>query len=414
MMKCFMISFAVLSFMSILSCDRSSQNTKIQVVNINIWESEDQTFIPYIDSIITEFEKKNPMVKVSRSHYSVDEIHTQFQSASIAGTPPDLILTSSDKTGLFISNGLLMPVTGHFDLAQYVDNAVDAVIQDGKTWGVPNNYGNQLMLYYNTDYVKKAPRTTNELLKICEKLIKKKNKKEQNKNITCLEFDQNEPFWLIPFLTSFGGWPIDGHTPNLDTEAMVKTFDFIKMLKKKNYISDQCEYNCMDSAFKNSQTAMIINGDWSASSYLNGMKDKVKISVLPVNSGTGIRMRPMVSGKYFFISSFIKPENLKHVKKFINSINSIENQKRMKSELKKLPAIRAVFEGPHIKTDPLFSIMAKQIEYGEAMPSVVEMRAIWDVIKQYQILVLSDKIDSVVAAKRMQQDVLKKINEMRI
>jgi arabinogalactan oligomer / maltooligosaccharide transport system substrate-binding protein len=407
------IFVAVLSAMTFLGC-KKSQEAKSDVITIGFWESEDAIIAPYLDSIITAFEKANPSVKVTRTHYAVEDLHTQFQSASIAGSPPDVLLTASDKAGLFVSSGLIMPLNGHFDFSQYVDNAVDATIQDGKTWGVPNNYGNQLMLYYNTDYIKNPPQTTNELMKLCEQLIKTKSKTSPGKNITCLEIDQNEPFWLVPVLTSFGGWPIDGHTPNLDTDAMVKSLEFIKDLKKKGYISQECDYNCMDSMYKEGNTAMIINGDWTIGAYLESMKGKMKITTLPVNSATGIRMRPMVSGKYFFISSFIKPETLESVKKFITVMNSAENQNRMKNELKKLPALKSVFDSGQIKRDPIFSVMAKQIEYGEAMPSVVEMRAVWDIVRQYQGLVLSGKMDSGTAAKRMQEEVLKRIKEMKM
>ena len=94
-------------------------------------------------------------------------------------------------------------------------------------------------------------------------------------------------------------------------------------------------------------------------------------------------------------------------------INSAENQIKMIHEIKRLPALKSIFESAQIKKDPIFSVMARQIENGEAMPSVLEMRAAWDVMRQYQDLVLSDKMDSITAAKKMQEDVLKRIKEMK-
>lgn len=414
MTKKILIFLSIVFLVSTLGCNKKTQESKTATVSIGLWESEDAVVAPYLDSIIVEFEKANPGVKVTRTHYAVEDLHTQFQSASIAGSPPDILLTASDKAGLFVSSGLVMPLNGLFDFKQYVDNAVDATIQDGKTWGVPNNYGNQLMLYYNTDYVKTPPQTTNDLIKICEDIIKKQAKNTTGKTMTCMEMDQNEPFWLVPFLTSFGGWPIDGHNPNLDTEPMVKALELMRSFKKKGYVSQECDYNCMDSMYKEGKTAMIINGDWTIAAYLDAMKGKMKITTLPINSATGIRMRPMVSGKYFFISSFTKPEKLEAVKKLINTFNSAENQTKMKNELKKLPALKSVFESAQVKKDPIFSVMAKQIEYGEAMPSVVEMRAVWDIVRQYQGLVLSDKMEASLAAKRMQEEVLKRIKEIKM
>jgi arabinogalactan oligomer/maltooligosaccharide transport system substrate-binding protein len=412
-MKKILIFIIVLS-LPFYACKKSDKSTDLNKISISLWESEDAVVLPYMDKIISDFETANPGIKISRTHYSVEDLHTQFQSASIAGSPPEVLFTASDKAGLFVSSGLIMPLDGLFDFNVYLDNAMEAVMQDGKTWGVPNNYGNQLMLYYNTDYVKTAPKNTNELFKLCDRIIKNKNKSNPNRNMTCFEINQSEPFWLVPVLTSFGGWPIQGKNPTLDSEAMVKALEFIKDLKKKNYISKECDYNCMDSMFKEANTAMIVNGDWTLGAYIDSMKGKMKIAVLPVNSGTGLRMKPMVSGKYFFVSSFTKANKIDAVKELINAFNSVENQKKMKDELKKLPSLKKVFEGSKIKSDPLFSVMAKQIEYGEAMPSVVEMRAVWDIVRQYQGLVLSDKMDADTAARRMQEEVAKRINEMKM
>ena len=402
----------LLSTIALFGC-KKSPDTKKETITINFWDNEEKSNSTYIDSIIASFEKNNPNAKVVRTYYSVDDTYRQFQSASIAGSPPDVIFTTSDNTGLFIANSLIMPLNGQFDFSQYVDNAVDATIQDGKTWGVPNSYGNQLMLYYNTDYVKKAPQTTKDLIKLCDAIIKKKIKNNPSSSMTCLEIDQSEPFWLVPFLTSYGGWPINGHAPNLNTDNMVKALDFVKNFKKKGYMSPECDYNCMDQRFKEGNTAMIINGDWTSGVYVDSMKSKMKLALLPVNSDTGIRMRPMISGKYFFISSFIKPEHLVYVKKLVSMMNSAENQNKMIHEIKRLPALKSIFESVQIKRDPIFSVMARQIENGEAMPSVLEMRAAWDVMRQYQDLVLSDKMDSITAAKKMQEDVLKRIKEMK-
>jgi arabinogalactan oligomer / maltooligosaccharide transport system substrate-binding protein len=396
------------------ACKKSEKTSDSSKINISIWESEDTVVLPYLDKIITDFEAANPGVKVSRTHYAVEDLHTQFQSASIAGSPPELLLTASDKAGLFVSSGLIMPLDNLFDFNVYLDNAMEAVIQDGKIWGVPNSYGNQLMLYYNTDYLKSAPKNTRELFKICDRVIKNTNKTNPNRKMTCFEINQSEPFWLMPVLTSFGGWPMQGQKPTLNTEAMVKSLEFIKDLKTKNYISKECDYNCLDSMFKEGNTAMIVNGDWTLGAYIDSMKGKMKIAVLPINSETGLRMKPMVSGKYFFVSSFTKANKIDAIKKLIKAFNSVENQRKMKDELKKLPSLKKVFESSNIKSDPLFSVMAKQIEHGEAMPSVVEMRAVWDIVRQYQGLVLSDKMDADTAARRMQEEVIKRINEMKM
>ncbi len=375
---------------------------------INFWESEDSVIVPYLDSIIKEFQDANPGIKVIRTHYAVEDLHTQFQSASIAGSPPDILLTASDKAGLFVASGLIKPLDGVLNLSKYVKNAVLATYEDKRIWGVPNNYGNQLMLYYNTDIIKVPPRSTKELFNICEKL------KSNKKVITCMELNQGEPFWLAPILSSYSGRFINGHEPTLDTSSMVNALYFLKELKDKNYVSKECDYNCMDSMFKESKTAMIINGDWTVGAYIDSMKGKMGLAVLPINSFTGMRMKPMVSGKYFFVSSFVDGNKQVLINKFIETFNSKKNQIRMYKELKKLPALNTVFYSSDIQNDPILAVMAQQIEYGNPMPSVVEMRAVWDIVRQYQGLVLTGKMEISVAARRMQEETIKRIEEMKM
>ena len=53
-----------------------------------------------------------------------------------------------------------------------------------------------------------------------------------------------------------------------------------------------------------------------------------------------------------------------------------------------------------------------QLEVGRLMPIVPELRAIWDAMRPSYQLVLSGTIAPKEAARRMQEDALRKIREM--
>ena len=63
------------------------------------------------------------------------------------------------------------------------------------------------MLLYNKDFVKTAPKDTDEMIKVAQANTKG--------DTYGLVFNQTEPFWLVPWLGGFGGqvFDKDGVTP---------------------------------------------------------------------------------------------------------------------------------------------------------------------------------------------------------
>lgn len=90
------------------------------------------------------------------------------------------------------------------------------------------------------------------------------------------------------------------------------------------------------------------------------------------------------------------------VVKFVEFATNEENQLNQLNTLKRLPGLKAVLDNEAIASDPILAGSAKQMSYGVPMPSVVEMRCIWDAIKPEQTLVLAGNETPVDAAAAMQ------------
>ena len=376
---------------------------------IVFWEQEDAQVAPYIDSVLSAFKKlpENYGVEIVRAHYQTEDLRQQFQAASLAGVPPDLIMSPSDTAGVYAVSGFIRPLNGLFDFSRYNKVVVDAVTLDGKTWGVPVSNGNHLLLFYNKKYSPLPPRTTDELFAFCRARVKGLGLDY------CLAFDMGEPFWLMPWLGAYGGWPLDNKTPTLDTPAMRKAIGFYMDLKfNKKFVPMECDYNCMDSLFKEGKTAFIINGDWAISTYEKSFGKNLGVGVIPKLSETGRWPSPMVSGKYFMLSSGIAAGKLPLVRRFIEFYTSRENQIRQYTELKRLPALKAAVSAPEITRDPVSKASMEQILNGRPMPMATEMRAIWDTARNYLGLATTKKMSVDEAVRKMQQNVDKKVEEM--
>lgn len=376
---------------------------------IVVWEQEDAQVFPYIDSVFRAFEKLpgNSGVRVVRNHYQTEDLRQQFLTASIAGSPPDLLMSPSDTTGVYSVAGFILPVEGLFDLARYNKAAAEAVTLDGHAWGVPMTNGNHLMLMYNKRYSPNPPRTTDELFKFCGAQVK------LHKLDYCMAFNLGEPFWLMPWLGAFGGWPIDGKTPTLDTPAMRGAVGFVvDLIYEKRYVPPECDYNCMDALFKEEKVAFIINGDWAVSTYRDKLGPKFGVAKIPKLSATGRWPTPMVSGRYFLLSSKLGGAKLELVRRFVEFYTNEENQIGQLKELMRLPALAGAAKSKALAGDPLLQASMEQVLAGKPMPMAVEMRAVWDAMRPYLGRAVNKKATPAQAAAKMQAEAVMKIKEM--
>jgi len=366
-------------------------------VKLTLWTKEGQADggLQYVQSLTDAYTKAHPNVTFDVVNKDVEALRQDFQTAFLAGNPPDFLWTVNDHAGPFTAAGLIQPVDKLVDLKLFAD--ASAAQLDGKTWGVPITSGNHLMLLYNKDLVKAAPKDTNELIKMSADLIAK--------GIIPLTYNQTEPFWLVPWLGAFKGGKVfaaDGKTPNLNTPAMIGTLQLLQDFKfKQKILPAEADYNTADTMFKEGKAAMIINGDWSLGDYKKTMGDKLGVSKIPMVSGQGWPA-PYTAGVYFMITKDIDKAKLAAIVDFIKFATTKENQLDMFAKLNRLPALKVAAADKAVTSDPIQKASADQMSVGVGMPAALEMRAIWDAMKPELIKVMANSETPKDAAAAMQ------------
>ncbi len=371
-----------------------------EAVKILLWtkEGEADSALRWVQRLAAEFSKSNPKVLLDVVNKDPEKLREDFQTASLAGSPPDLLWTVNDHAGPFTAADIIQPVDGLFDLGIYVSSALEAVRLDKKTWGVPIANGNHLMLLYNKDLIAMPPQTTDELIEVGKKL--------STSGTYALVWNQTEPFWLVPWLGGFKGkvFAADGVTPTLDTPAMVAALKFLADMKLKHkIIPAESDYNGADAVFREGKSAMIINGDWSLGDYKKIFGTKLGIARIPKVSATGEWPKPYTSGAFFMIPRDLKGDKLAADRLFISYVTSKPVQLDMVKTLSRLPALKAALDDPVIKEDPYLKGSADQMVVGTPMPTVIEMRCNWDSMKPELIAVMSGRKSAEDAAAAMQQ-----------
>jgi arabinogalactan oligomer/maltooligosaccharide transport system substrate-binding protein len=370
-----------------------------------MWTKEGGSDLEFVKTLAKEFGDKNG-VSIEVVNKDVETLRTDFQTAALAGSGPDLLWTVNDHAGPFTVAGIIASTDEvGIDTSNLVKAALDAVTLDGKVWGVPISAGNQLLLLYNKKIIKDAPKTTDELISVA------KANTDAAKGTYGFVYNQTEPFWMVPWLGGFGGtvFKDDGKTPNLDTPEMVNTLKFLKDLKDQNIVPSESDYNTADALFQEGKAAMIVNGDWSLSTYAGSTASvtatknlELGVAPMPTVSSTNKPAAPYTSGVYFMFPKGLSGDKLDAVKKFVEYVESPEVQTRFTTDLKRLPALQSALTSDTVTKDPILSGAANALPQGAGMPAQAEMRCNWDAMKPQMQAVLAGTSSPEDAAKEMQ------------
>jgi len=157
-----------------------------------IWA--DGTAAPVVSKLAKQFADEND-VKVS-VQVSTD-VRGNYGTAFKAGQAPDVIVGAHDWMGELVSNGSVAPVQIPANVASgFNKEAIAATKYNNQSYGVPYAVEN-MALVRNTDMVKDAPKTIDELVATGQKVVDEK----KATNVLSLEMGkQGDAYHGIPFL----------------------------------------------------------------------------------------------------------------------------------------------------------------------------------------------------------------------
>ncbi|UCF06170.1 MAG: extracellular solute-binding protein [bacterium] len=405
------IAVAVGAFLPLLMGCGEKQKQPMEIV---VWEQKDPEEQLLLRRHLDAFMEKHPGLVISTLHFETDQLHSQFQTAALAGGGPDLVYGPSDKVGPYSVMGLIKPLEGLFDASFFeLYESSSVAVLDGHIYAVPDQIGNHLMLLYNKELVTRVPGNSDEWIAIC-----RENTVDLDGNGIPdrygLVFNFNEPFWLIPFIGGFGGWVMNADgAPTLNTEAVIGALRFLADLRNHHkVIPRESNYEVSDTMFKQGMAAFIINGPWSIKAYVKAGID-LGIIPLPVITATGRHPTPMVSSKGYSININVDEARLSIVKELLVYLTSKEVQREIATELLILPSLKDLYQDQSITQHEILRGSLEQSKLGRPMPLVPEMRAIWDAIRPFYQSVLGGQMTPEDAAEQMQERAEKKIAEMR-
>ena len=340
-----------------------------------------------------------------------DDLPVDFPAAvHDKSNPPDLIWTGPESVQSFAQAGLLQPVESWINRSLFIPAIADSASLSGKLYGIPLQAGNHLMLLYNKKFVKDAPQTFDELIKVAQTL--------QQANATvdgfqAFSYNQKESLWVFPFAHAFGATEFVGATPALDSDGWVKAYQLVNDLKFKAKIEVQdCDYECADSAFKLGKAAMILNGDWALTGdtgYVKALGADLGIAPWPsvgFDPRQGIPA-PFIVGQFLSISASTSGDKLKTAQAFAQFLATDQDTVLSWTMPNyRLPALLSALHSDKITSDPVLSQTSKALATGVIMPTQPGMACVIHAVSVQDRLLVNDSVKSAEAAKNAQQDAI--------
>ena len=316
-----------------------------------------------------------------------------------SGQAPDVMMAPYDRVGSLGTDGQLSEVKLS-DGAKTDDKTKSLVTAaDGKVYGAPAVI-ESLVMYYNKDLVKDAPKTFAELEELA-KDSKYAFAGEDGKTSAFLA-DWTNFYYAYGLLAGNGGYVFgqngkDAKDIGLANDGSITGINYAKSWYEKwpkGMQDGTAAGNLIQTQFQEGKTAAIIDGPWKAQAFKDA-KVNYGVATIPTLPN-GKDYAAFGGGKAWIIPSSTK--NLEGAQKFVDFLVSTEQQKAFYDATNEIPAnteARSYAEG---KNDELTTAVIKQFKNAQPMPNISQMSAVWDPAKTMLFEAVSGKKDAKTAA----------------
>jgi arabinogalactan oligomer/maltooligosaccharide transport system substrate-binding protein len=263
------------------------------------------------------------------------------------------------------------------------------------------------MLIYNKKLISEVPSDTDKWVAQLKTLT------DPAQGQYGLVYDLKEPFWLIPWLGGFGGWPLDeANKPALATEPMVRALQFLQDLKL-NYkvVPEDVNYNSAYDLFRSGKAAYVIDGVWNLDRY-RGAGVELGVAALPKVTRTGLFPSPLTLGKYWYFSKKAQGRQLDAAVKFVEYMTSAGAQETWASKAGRLPSSKEAARSKVITEDPITLGSVDQLSKGRGLQSVPEMYCAWGAMRTPLASVMDGTMNPTMASQAMQEEAKRCIDDL--
>ena len=386
------------------SADKAADTSSSEAKELTFYV-EDQ-YKAFAESAAKAYEKESGVkvtIKTGDQMGGLDNLSLDNQSGKAA----DVMMAPYDRVGSLGTDGQLSEVTLS-DGAKTDDKTKSLVTVGGKVYGAPAVI-ESLVLYYNKDLLKEAPKTFADL----ENLAKdsKYAFAGEDGKTTAFLADWTNFYYSYGLLAGNGAYVFgqNGKDPKdigLANEGAITAINYAKSWYEKwpkGMQDGTAAANLIQTSFQEGKTAAIIDGPWKAAS-LKEAKVNYGVATIPTLPN-GKQYSAFGGGKAWVIPAGAK--NLDGAQKFIDFLTSTDQQKALFDKTNEVPANTEARKYAVSKNDELTTAVVDQFKNAQPMPNISEMSAVWDPAAT----MLFDAVSGKKSAKASADDAVKLIKE---
>ena len=366
LMKLPLLALALVAAVALVAAAVAAASTSSkQATTITFWNQMNDQETVTAKSLVTQFEASHPDIKVDMTTIPFSGYVQKFSTAAQAGQAPDVIRTDNapDTQGL-AAQGLLTDLSSKVTAAErtdFVQAALAGGMYNGKLYSIPQTV-DALGLYYNKVMFKskgvKVPTTLAQLVSACQKF-------GNGKGI----FLNSDAYWIGPWIWGYGGGLVDMQKKQIlisSKKSIAGWTAFNSLFQNKCAFANKDfsnSYTNMQTAFKNSQVAMIVNGPWASSDLLSGpaFKRSSNLGVAVIPAGPGGQGSP-IGGAALAISRNSK--NVDAAYTFVKWFTSPAQQAVIAQKNNDLPTHISAYKFPAVKKNRILIDFLAQLKKG--------------------------------------------------
>lgn len=340
-----------------------------------IWHEFDgpgDTSIELLERLCREYSLQNG-IEVIPEVMNISELVTRLNRVGEGGEAPHMALVPADMAGFGekakyskVPEELLSLATAHgSDFAQ-------SMRSEGIAYGLPVLTGNHLVLYYHREIYPEPPVSWEEIEQLGDGL--------KENGIIPVAADLREPYWFMPFLTAFGGWPMRDGKPCLPEGEMIRALQDVRSRMNRGLLASMNGSTELLEGFIDGEIGAIICGEWIYNHLDRHMKNKLGVSRLP-----SIQGRPSISMSsaigLVFPGYSLESELREEIFSFATFMLSAESQMKWGTEVQRIPVHSKARERLKDLTGENRRALTTLLEESRSMPIEPAMASVWEAVR---------------------------------
>lgn len=343
-----------------------------QQVTLRLWIAG-PNLEDYLKEVVPAFEKATPGVKVEWITMDWTQYQQKILTGVAGGAPPDVISFFSVDVAPWATQGVLAPVDAYIQRGDWVENALDNGVWDGKAYALP--WGMQLRaLFYRKDLLKEAgydrpPQTWDELEAYAQKLVKR----DTAGNVERVGFwiPTSHPYktiqmWLA-FLWNNGGEMFDaaGKKATFNGPEGVEATQFLADLLTKYKVDTAGSIKTDNTDFFQGKVAMLVSNIVQRNLLRDApqLKDVTGVAIPPYKKKPVIEM----AGQMVGVTQASKSKDAAAKLLLFLTANKDNVAKHDQTD-DLIPGYKPALETDYARTNPWLQQYQPLVQYGRPLP----------------------------------------------